>query len=123
MGLLVYRPGPATCILLLLQNGHPIEQEIIQYANGRCLDIGCGPGRMCLHLQEKGYDVVGVDNSPLAIETAKLRGVQDARVLSITQASRNKLRTSSIRSLCLAIILAYSEMLNVPNGCYGAFTG
>lgn len=69
----------------------PSEQELIQYANGRCLDIGCGPGRVCLYLQAQGHGVVGIDNSPLAIETAKLRGVKDARVLAITQASRTKL--------------------------------
>jgi len=68
-----------------------IQQEAVQLAYGRCLDIGCGPGRVCLYLQEKGIDVVGIDNSPLAIHTAQLRGVQDARVLPITRASRNTL--------------------------------
>jgi SAM-dependent methyltransferase len=55
------------------------------------LDVGCGPGRVALHLQEQGHEVVGIDNSPLAIKTARLRGVKDARVLSITQASRKAL--------------------------------
>ncbi|HRQ40264.1 MAG TPA: methyltransferase domain-containing protein [Chloroflexota bacterium] len=74
------------------------QQEAIGFAHGepgaasgRCLDIGCGPGRVSLHLQEQGREVVGIDNSPLAIETAKLRGVKDARVLSITQVSRQAL--------------------------------
>lgn len=68
-----------------------LQQEAIQLAHGRCLDIGCGPGRVCLYLQEKGLAVVGIDNSPLAIHTAQLRGVQDARVLPITRVSRNVL--------------------------------
>ena len=55
------------------------------------LDVGCGAGRVCLHLQEQGHEVIGIDNSPLAVKVARERGVQDARVLSITQASRNKL--------------------------------
>lgn len=67
------------------------EQQAIQLAQGRILDIGCGPGRVALYLQEKGFEVVGIDNSPLAIKTAKLRGVQDIRVLSITQVSRKAL--------------------------------
>ncbi|MCA9924686.1 MAG: class I SAM-dependent methyltransferase, partial [Anaerolineales bacterium] len=68
-----------------------IEQEAIQLAEGRVLDVGCGPGRVALYLQEKGHEVVGIDNSPLAVKTAGLRGVADARVLSITQASRKAL--------------------------------
>lgn len=68
-----------------------IEQKAIAYAHGRVLDVGCGPGRVCLYLQEQGHDVVGIDNSPLAIEVAQERGVQDARVMSITQVSRNTL--------------------------------
>ena len=67
------------------------QQKVIQWARGRVLDVGCGAGRVCLYLQEQGYEVVGIDNSPLAVKTARLRGVQDARVLSITQASRAKL--------------------------------
>jgi hypothetical protein len=35
--------------------------------------------------------VVGIDNSPLAVKTAQLRGVQDARVIPITRVSRNVL--------------------------------
>ncbi|MBX3055153.1 MAG: class I SAM-dependent methyltransferase [Anaerolineae bacterium] len=69
----------------------PAQQEAIGLAHGRVLDIGCGPGRVCLYLQEQGHEVVGIDNSPLAIQTATRRGVKDARVLSITQASRQKL--------------------------------
>ena len=69
----------------------PEEQQAIQLAHGRNLDVGCGPGRVALHLQEQGFEVVGIDNSPLAIKTAKLHGVKDARVLSITQVSRKAL--------------------------------
>ena len=69
----------------------PKQQEAVQLAQGRCLDIGCGPGRVCLYLQGKGLDIVGIDNSPLAIHTAQLRGVRDARVMPVTQASRNTL--------------------------------
>jgi SAM-dependent methyltransferase len=68
-----------------------VEQEAIQYTKGRILDVGCGPGRVALYLQEQGHDVVGIDNSPLAIEVARERGVQDARVLSITQVSGKEL--------------------------------
>ena len=67
------------------------QTAVLSLIQGRVLDVGCGPGRVCLYLQDKGYEVTGIDNSPLAIKTAQLRGVKDARLLSITQASRKTL--------------------------------
>lgn len=69
------------------------QTAVLPLIQGRILDIGCGPGRVSLYLQEKGHDVVGIDNSPLAIKTAQLRGVKDARLISITKASRKLLGT------------------------------
>lgn len=68
-----------------------VEQEAIGLAQGRTLDVGCGAGRVCLYLQQQEHEVVGIDNSPLAVKTATLRGVQDARLLSVTQVSRKGL--------------------------------
>ena len=69
----------------------PVERELVKHARGRVLDVGCGPGRIALYLQEQGHEVVGIDNSPLAVQVAQERGVEDARILSATQASRNRL--------------------------------
>lgn len=63
------------------------QRKAVRYARGCILDIGCGAGRCSLYLQGKGLDVVGTDNSPLAIEVCKQRGLKDARVLSINQIS------------------------------------
>jgi SAM-dependent methyltransferase len=58
-----------------------IERRAIQFARGRtALDVGCGAGRVALHLQSKGYRVTAIDNSPLAIKTARARGVKHARL-------------------------------------------
>lgn len=46
----------------------PLEKQAVERARGRILDIGCGAGRHSLYLQEKGFDVTGIDNSPGAIE-------------------------------------------------------
>lgn len=67
------------------------QQKAMDSVRGRTLDVGCGAGRIALYLQEKGLSVVGIDNSPLAVKTCQERGVADARLLSITQASANKL--------------------------------
>lgn len=62
------------------------EQQAMQrLVPGRVLDVGCGAGRVGLHLQAQGYEVVGIDNSPLAVEVCLKRGVKDARLLSVTQ--------------------------------------
>ena len=60
----------------------------MDFARGRVLDVGCGAGRVALRLERRGHEVVAIDSSPLAVRTCRLRGVRDARVLSITQASR-----------------------------------
>jgi len=65
------------------------EKAAIRFASGRVLDIGCGGGRHSLYLQGKGLDVLGVDVSPLAIKVCKLRGLKNARVMSIDQVGRS----------------------------------
>lgn len=44
------------------------EKEAMKHVTGRVLDVGCGAGRHSLYLQAQGLDVVGIDNSPLAIK-------------------------------------------------------
>lgn len=61
-----------------------VEKRAMRWVRGRVLDIGSGAGRVSLHLQERGHDVLAIDESPLAIEVARRRGVHDARVLSLT---------------------------------------
>jgi SAM-dependent methyltransferase len=62
-----------------------MERRAMRWVRGRVLDVGCGAGRVALHLQSRGHAVVAIDLSPLAVRTARLRGVLDARDLSITQ--------------------------------------
>jgi SAM-dependent methyltransferase len=59
------------------------QRRAMRYVRGRVLDVGCGSGRVALHLQERGHEVVAIDVSPRAIEVCKRRGVQEARALSI----------------------------------------
>ena len=63
------------------------QKRAIGYATGRVLDIGCGAGRHCLHLQEQGHDVLGTDISPLAIQTCQHRGLKNVLVTPVTQVS------------------------------------
>jgi SAM-dependent methyltransferase len=59
------------------------QKRAIKFAKGRVLDVGAGAGRVSLYLQEHGCKVTAIDNSPLAIQVCRNRGVKDARVFSI----------------------------------------
>ena len=59
-----------------------VERKAMRHVRGRVLDVGVGAGRVALHLQERAHEVVGIDVSPLAVEVARRRGVEDARVLA-----------------------------------------
>jgi len=62
---------------------NPLERKAMRFVRGRVLDVGCGGGRVCLYLQDRGLDVVGIDSSPGAITCCQRRGVRDARVLPL----------------------------------------
>ncbi|MDP9961534.1 class I SAM-dependent methyltransferase [Chryseobacterium lathyri] len=54
-----------------------IEQEALELAQGKILDIGAGAGSHALYLQNKrNLDVLALDISPKSIEVCKLRGIK-----------------------------------------------
>lgn len=61
------------------------EKGAMRYVRGRVLDIGVGAGRVSLYLQGKGFDVVGIDNSPLSLQVCEERGLRN---VSATPVSR-----------------------------------
>ena len=61
------------------------QKKAIRHVRGKVLDIGCGAGRHSLYLQEKGFDVLATDISPLAIKVCRMRGIKRTKVLPITR--------------------------------------
>ncbi|MBX0322514.1 class I SAM-dependent methyltransferase [Halomicroarcula sp. F13] len=62
------------------------EHTALAWAEGRVLDVGCGPGRHALELQRRGHDVTGIDLSPGAMAVARDRGVADVRECDVADA-------------------------------------
>ena len=79
---------PMTYYFAEYHSWRPHEKAALRHATGRVLDVGCGVGRHGLYLQKRGMKVLGIDVSPRAIKTSKLRGLRAARVCSIDNVSR-----------------------------------
>ncbi|HWB22770.1 MAG TPA: class I SAM-dependent methyltransferase [Gaiellaceae bacterium] len=71
----------------------PHQRQGMRHVRGRVLDVGCGAGRVALHLQERGHEVVAIDASAEAIEVCAKRGVADARVMRLAEVGRKGLGT------------------------------
>jgi SAM-dependent methyltransferase len=63
----------------------PCEKKAIKFAKGRIVDIGCGAGRHPLYLQEKGFYVLGIDASSMAVRVCKLRGLKKSELIPIKE--------------------------------------
>jgi len=94
-----------------------IFEEFKVPKNARFLDVSCGIGRHSIPLAERGYDVLGLDISPLFI--AKANATAKARKVS----SRAKFRVADVREI--ASVLRREDFFNVilnlwsSHGYYG----
>ncbi|HEX9146805.1 MAG TPA: class I SAM-dependent methyltransferase [Candidatus Binatia bacterium] len=61
---------------------------------GRALDIACGKGRNALFLAERGFDVVAVDISPVALEEGRRRAAEKNLTLAWHQADLEQMQLS-----------------------------
>lgn len=75
------------------------KKKAVDYVKGNVLDIGCGAGRHALYLQNQGFEVVGIDVSPLAIKVCKQRGLKLAKELAIEKIT--EFQPSSIDTVIL----------------------
>jgi SAM-dependent methyltransferase len=69
----------------------PFWEELAEAAGGPVLDLGCGTGRVALHLARRGHEVTGLDREPALVEELNRRSgglparglVGDARELAL----------------------------------------
>lgn len=59
------------------------ERQAMKLIRGRVIDVGCGAARLGVHLQNRGFDVTGMDSSPLAVRAAARRGLEQVWCLPI----------------------------------------
>jgi SAM-dependent methyltransferase len=78
------------------KNWKDYEKKAIKLIYGKVLDIGCGAGRVSLYLQNKGFDVLGIDNSPFAFRVCKKRGLKKTKNIGIEKASELRERFDTI---------------------------
>lgn len=78
-------PGSLEMYFTDFANWSPLERRMPELVHGRILDVGCGAGRHAIRLQNLGFEVVGIDKSPLAIAVAKERGLKQAHAISLDE--------------------------------------
>lgn len=53
----------------------------------RALELGCGTGTNCVYLAQQGFEVTGIDLSPLAVEKARKRAASAGVTVQFMQGS------------------------------------
>ncbi len=87
--------------------------------DGLVLDLGCGTGSLTELLTEKGYDMIGVDNSEDMLQTAmEKRGESGRDILYLMQDMREFELYGTVRAVvsicdCMNYILDYEDMVQV----------
>jgi tellurite methyltransferase len=69
-----------------------IESERWEIPRGRALDVACGQGRHALYLAAKGFDVVAVDISQVALAEGRKRAEEKSLTISWQQADLEQVR-------------------------------
>ena len=65
---------------------------------GSALDLGCGTGRWSVRLAERGWQVVGIDVVPKAIDAARHRAEQAGVDVTFKEGDVTALRAASVGS-------------------------
>lgn len=54
----------------------PLWEELAERQGGTVLELGCGTGRVALHLARRGHEVVGLDSDPELLAVLDERGAE-----------------------------------------------
>jgi SAM-dependent methyltransferase len=101
-------PGSLMQYFTAFADWGPLEQHMPELVHGRVLDVGCGAGRHALYLQDLGFEVVGIDKSPLAIEVAKQRGVKQAYAISLDELAGREAEMTGLGAFDSVIMMGHN---------------
>lgn len=108
--------GPTDYYAKPFEEWSPEAQTARALAGKRVLDVGCGAGRVPLHLESIGVECIAIDNSPGAIEVCRQRGVRDARLMAFSRIDRSLVSTRDGPRLLDTVVLYGNNF-----GLFGSF--
>lgn len=82
---------------------HPIEP-------GRALVVGCGPGRECIALAERGFEVTGIDRDPAMLEHGRRLAEKHSRSVRFLAGEATTFR---IDGETFALVVVFSGLYNM----------
>jgi len=77
--------------------------------DGMCLEVGCGDGRMTVELARRFAGVLAVDVSPLMLERAAQRGLENVRLQRVSG-----LALDGVPDRCAAVVVCYGVLQHLP---------
>ena len=88
-------------------------EQLAADAGGTVLDLGCGTGRVALHLARRGAEVRGVDSNPVLIAALRERAERERLGVSTLVAD---VREASLEPRSCALALAPMQLLQMLGG-------
>jgi SAM-dependent methyltransferase len=85
-------------------------EQLAEEASGPVLDLGCGTGRVALHLGRRGYGVIGLDLDPELIAACGERGAELPVTAVVADAREFELESGA------ALALAPMQLMQLLSG-------
>lgn len=92
----------------------PLWQRLAAEAGGPVLELGCGSGRVALHLAELGHELTGIDVDPLLVEAFNARAREQGLEARALVADATELSLGER----FGVVLAPMQLLQVVGGAH-----
>jgi len=81
--------------------------KLLPPAPARVLDVACGQGRHAIRLARRGYQVVGIDNSPSFLATARASAAESPADVEFVEADMRELNFSQAFDAAVSLCTAW----------------